>query len=53
MKDVLSLAALLIARAPISIAVILTAVLCPVTVIPVDRWQRARRIIGTAEETRP
>ncbi len=42
-----------IATAQISIAVILTALLCPVAVTLADRWQRARGIIGTEEETRP
>jgi len=42
-----------IATAQISIAVILTALLCPVAVTLADRWQRARGIVGTAEETRP
>ncbi len=39
-----------IATAQISIAVILTALLCPVAVMLADRWQRARGIDGTAEE---
>ncbi len=42
-----------IATAQISIAVILTALLCPVAVTLADRWQRARGIVGTDEETRP
>jgi 2-keto-3-deoxygluconate permease len=42
-----------VATAQISIAVILTALLCPVAVTLLDRWQRARGIIGTEEETRP
>jgi len=42
-----------IATAQISIAVILTALLCPVAVMLADRWQRARGIDGTVEETRP
>jgi 2-keto-3-deoxygluconate permease len=42
-----------IATAQISIAVILTALLCPVAVTLADRWQRTRGIIGTDEETRP
>jgi 2-keto-3-deoxygluconate permease len=42
-----------IATAQISIAVILTALLCPVAVMLADRWQRARGIDGTAEEPRP
>ncbi len=41
-----------IATAQISIAVILTALLCPLAVLLVDRWQRARGIDGTAEEAR-
>jgi 2-keto-3-deoxygluconate permease len=41
-----------IATAQISIAVILTALLCPVAVTLADRWQRSRGIIGTDEETR-
>lgn len=41
------------ATAQISIAVILTALLCPVAVTLADRWQRARGIIGTDEEIRP
>lgn len=40
-----------IATAQISIAVILTALLCPVAVMLADRWQRARGIVGTEEET--
>jgi len=39
-----------IATAQISIAVISTALLCPVAVMLADRWQRARGIDGTAEE---
>jgi len=39
-----------IATAQISIAVILTALLCPVAVMLLDRWQRARNIIGTVED---
>ncbi len=42
-----------IATAQISIAVILTALLCPVAVTLVDRWQRSRGIVGTEEESRP
>lgn len=42
-----------IATAQISIAVILTALLCPVAVTLADRWQRARGIIGTEEEPLP
>ena len=42
-----------VATAQISIAVILTALLCPVAVTLADRWQRSRGIIGTEEETRP
>lgn len=42
-----------IATAQVSIAVILTALLCPVAVMAVDRWQRARGIVGTDEEARP
>ncbi len=41
-----------IATAQISIAVISTALLCPVAVMLAARWQRARGIDGTAEETR-
>lgn len=41
-----------VATAQISIAVILTALLCPVAVTLADRWQRSRGIIGTEEETR-
>jgi 2-keto-3-deoxygluconate permease len=41
-----------IATAQISIAVILTALLCPVAVTLADRWQRSRGIIGTDEEIR-
>ena len=37
------------ATAQISIAVITTALLCPVAVLAVDRWQRSRGIVGTAE----
>lgn len=33
-------------------AVISTALLCPVAVMLAARWQRARGIDGTAEETR-
>ena len=40
-----------VATVQISIAVILTALLCPVAVMLADRWQRARGIDGTAEET--
>lgn len=39
-----------IATAQISIAVILTALLCPVAVTAVDRWQKSRGIVGTEEE---
>lgn len=39
-----------VATAQISIAVILTALLCPLAVMLADRWQRARGIDGTAEE---
>ncbi len=42
-----------IATAQISIAVIFTALLCPVAVMLADRWQRARGIDGTAEDLRP
>jgi 2-keto-3-deoxygluconate permease len=42
-----------IATAQISIAVILTALLCPVAVMLADRWQRVRGIDGTAEEAKP
>jgi 2-keto-3-deoxygluconate permease len=38
-----------LANAQISIAVITTAILCPIAVMAVDRWQRARGIIGTQE----
>ena len=40
-----------IATAQISIAVIFTALLCPVAVMLADRWQRARGIDGTAEDS--
>jgi 2-keto-3-deoxygluconate permease len=40
------------ATAQISIAVITTALLCPLAVLLVDRWQRTRGIDGTAEEFR-
>jgi len=39
-----------VATAQISIAVILTALLCPVAVLLIDRWQRSRGIDGTAED---
>ncbi len=42
-----------VATAQISIAVILTALLCPVAVTLLDRWQRTRGIVGTEEEIRP
>jgi 2-keto-3-deoxygluconate permease len=38
-----------IATAQISIAVITTALLCPLAVMMVDRWQRARGIVGTID----
>ena len=41
-----------IATGQISIAVILTALLCPIAVTLADRWQRARGIVGTEEEIR-
>jgi 2-keto-3-deoxygluconate permease len=37
------------ATAQISIAVITTALLCPLAVMLLDRWQRARGIIGTVD----
>lgn len=39
-----------VATAQISIAVILTALLCPLAVMGLDRWQRNRGIDGTAED---
>ncbi|RSL31419.1 2-keto-3-deoxygluconate permease [Salibacterium salarium] len=38
------------ATAQISISVLLTAILCPIAVILVDRYQRKRGIIGTEED---
>jgi 2-keto-3-deoxygluconate permease len=42
-----------VATAQISIAVILTALLCPLAVTLLDRWQRARGIDGRAEPENP
>jgi len=37
------------ATAQISIAVITTALLCPIAVMLLDRWQRARGVVGTTD----
>ncbi|WP_252312429.1 2-keto-3-deoxygluconate permease [Sinobaca sp. H24] len=39
-----------LATAQISISVIVTAILCPVAVILIDRYQRKRGVIGTRED---
>lgn len=39
-----------LATAQFSLSVLVTAILCPIAFIMIDRWQRKRGIIGTEED---